>query len=784
MLGKRPVYTTRILHRRKLHVFISICFTCHFSSYLSRMSLRDNDNKWFRLASALVNNSDRHVFLTGKAGTGKTTFLKHIQETTFKKSAVVAPTGVAAINAGGVTMHSFFQLPFGPYVPVQAGWNSQASDSGSLFKQIRFNKAKRDLLNELELLIIDEVSMVRADMLDAVDAICRHFRKRPDLPFGGLQVLYIGDLFQLPPVVNDEEWKNILSLHYKSPFFFDAQVLRDAPPLVVELKKIYRQDEEAFIHILNQIRNNQVNEADLDRLHEHFDRSFEPAYGDTYITLTTHNNKADQINQQQLQRLRGDLEQFQAEVEGEFGEKSFPADKNLQLKIGAQVMFLKNDKGDRRRFYNGKLATVNRIEPDAIYVSTGDEPDDIKVERETWTNIRYNYDRMADKVEEEQLGSFKQFPLRLAWAITIHKSQGLTFEKAIIDAGSSFAAGQVYVALSRLTSMKGLVLFSRIHPNAIHTDERVLAFVNKEMDEEEMEKLVEEEQKRFVEQSLIGFFQWDKLTSLVAEFVEAYDDRQIPDKEWALQWARTFFLKIVEQQQVGAKFARQLEDLIHADPVDYAFLKSRTEAAVNYFDPILYQLTANLQEHIDAVKIKKKVKKYTNELREIKTLLQRKQYQLKKAGALASGLAEQQATAQLIDLIEGKKLIATSKTGTPQPEPEPVPEEDKKARPQKGDSARISLAMFQEGKDIKTIASERGYAWSTIESHLASFLDTGEVTVNDIVTPEKQERIRAVLKEMGENITGTKEVKDRLPVEYTYAEIKAVLWDRGSRVRD
>lgn len=742
------------------------------------MSLQDNDNKWFRLASALVNNSDRHVFLTGKAGTGKTTFLKHIQETTFKKSAVVAPTGVAAINAGGVTMHSFFQLPFGPYVPVQAGWNSQATDSGSLFKQIRFNKAKRDLLNELELLIIDEVSMVRADMLDAVDAICRHFRKRPDLPFGGLQVLYIGDLFQLPPVVNDEEWKNILSLHYKSPFFFDAQVIRDAPPLVVELKKIYRQDEEAFIHILNQIRNNQVNEADLDRLHEHFDRSFEPAYGDTYITLTTHNNKADQINQQQLQRLRGDLEQFQAEVEGEFGEKSFPADKNLQLKIGAQVMFLKNDKGDRRRFYNGKLATVNRIEPDAIYVSTGDEPDDIKVERETWTNIRYSYDRMADKVEEEQLGSFKQFPLRLAWAITIHKSQGLTFEKAIIDAGSSFAAGQVYVALSRLTSMKGLVLFSRIHPNAIHTDERVLAFVNKEMDEEEMEKLVEEEQKRFVERSLIGFFQWDKLTSLVAEFVEAYDDRQIPDKEWAIQWARAFFLKIYDQQQVGSKFARQLEDLIHTEPVDYAFLKSRTEAAVNYFDPILYQLMANLQEHIDAVKIKKKSKKYTNELREIKTLLQRKQYQLKQAGALASGLAEQQATAQLIDLIEGKKLIASRKADAPQSESEPEPEEEKKARPQKGDSARISLAMFQEGKDIKTIAAERGYAWSTIESHLASFLDTGEVKVNDIVTAEKQERILAVLKEMGETITGTKEVKDRLPADYTYAEIKAVLWAR------
>lgn len=742
------------------------------------MAWRDNDNKWFRLASALVNNSNRHVFLTGKAGTGKTTFLKHIQETTFKKSVVVAPTGVAAINAGGVTMHSFFQLPFGPYVPVQAGWNNNATDSGSLFKHIRFNKAKRDLLNELELLIIDEVSMVRADMLDAVDAICRYFRKKPDLPFGGLQVLYIGDLFQLPPVVNDEEWKNILSLHYKSPFFFDAQVIRDAEPLVVELKKIYRQDEEDFIQILNHIRNNEVNEADLDRLHEHFDRTFEPGYGDTYITLTTHNNKADQINQQRLQQLRGDLEQFQAEVEGEFGEKSFPADKVLQLKNGAQVMFLKNDKGDRRRFYNGKLATVARIEPDAIYVTTSDEADEIKVDKETWQNIRYSYDRGADKVDEELLGSFKQFPLRLAWAITIHKSQGLTFEKAIIDAGASFAAGQVYVALSRLTSLRGLVLFSRIHPNAIHTDERVLQFVNKEMDEEELEKLVEEEQRKFVEQSLIGFFQWDKLAVAWAEWVEGYEERKIPDQPQAKDWASRFFIKITEYHQVGSRFARQLEELMQQDPVDYAFLKSRTEAAVHYFEPLLYQLMANLQAHIDEYKIKKRVKGYITELRQLKAMLQRKQYQMKQALALASGLAEQQATTRLIDLIEGNHLPVSPQSEEPI-SLAPEPEEPKKGRPQRGDSARISLEMFKAGKDVKTIAAERGYAWGTIESHLASFLDTGEVLVSDIVSLEKKTQINKVLNEIGEGLTGAKEVKERLPNDYTYAEIKAVLWERG-----
>jgi hypothetical protein len=729
----------------------------------------DTENKGFKIAAALVNNSNRHVFITGKAGTGKTTFLKYIQQETFKKTAIVAPTGVAAINAGGVTMHSFFQLPFGPYVPHSSGWNGQVTDSNSLLKNIRFNQNKRELLKELELLIIDEISMVRADMLDAVDTICRHFRRQPYTAFGGLQVLYIGDLFQLPPVVNDEEWKNILSLHYKSPFFFDAKVIEQSPPVIIELKKIYRQDEGSFIHILNNIRNNSINESDLDTLHQRFDRSFEPSYGEAYITLTTHNSKADAINQQQLNKLKGKVYSFDAEIEGEFSEKSYPADKQLQLKIGAQVMFIKNDKGEFRRYYNGKIATVTRMDEDGIYVSA-DNDDELLVEQETWKNIRYNYDKQNDKIDEEELGTFKQYPLRLAWAITIHKSQGLTFEKAIIDAGASFAPGQVYVALSRLTSLKGLVLFSRIHPNAIHTDERVLEFVQQEMPEEQLQQFLEQEQKKFISRSLIEFFDWNTITDTFQTFFEGYEDRQIPDKEKAMIWAEEFSKALHAQKEIAEKFTNKLEDFLSQADVDYTHLHKRTVDASAYFTGEIKKSLTSLQQHIDEIRIKKRTKKYLSELNEIQTLLNRKEYRINQSVALAEAIAFGNNTNSLIDIIAAQRKEkvpshSSEQTGTKQPG----------TKPPKGESSRISLQMFKAGESIAAIATERGFAVSTIESHLASFIPTGEVTLQELLPEQKINKILQVVEELGDKLTGSKDVKDKLPADYSFADIKAVL---------
>lgn len=735
---------------------------------LSTMPYPDIENKCFKIAAEFVNNSSRHIFLTGKAGTGKTTFLKYIQQHTFKKTVVVAPTGVAAINAGGVTMHSFFQLPFGPFIPAHSGgWNSDITDSNTLFKNIRFNQAKKDLLKELELLIIDEVSMVRADMLDAVDTICRHFRRQPYLPFGGLQVLYIGDLFQLPPVVNDEEWKNILSHHYKSPFFFDAHVLQNMPPVVIELKKIYRQDETAFINILNNIRNNNIKEDDLDILHQQFNRNFEPAIGEQYITLTTHNNKADLINQRELQKLKGKLSSFHAEIEGEFSDKSFPADKNLQLKIGAQVMFIKNDKGEFRRYYNGKIATVTRIDNDGIFVSTDNNDDEILVEKETWKNIRYNYDRQKDKIEEEELGTFKQYPLRLAWAITIHKSQGLTFEKAIIDAGASFAAGQVYVALSRLTSLKGLVLFSRIHPNAIHTDERVIEFVQKEMPEEQLQQFLKEEQKLFVSRSLIQYYDWTTLTDNFQTHLQQYEDRLIPNKEAAISWANQCLQRLNEQKEVADKFINKLEGFLSAPVIDYPHLHKRTEAAAGYFLEELKKLVASITKHADEVKIMKRVKKYVAELSDLQLLLKRKEYQLKQSIVLATALIKETDTDSLLNIIEAQhKETVTLEQTIAKPSTGKSP---------KGESHRISLEMFKAGNNITTIAKERGYAISTIEGHLVSFIPSGEIAIQELLPDEKINRIQNIIAELGEKMMSSKDVKERLPQEYSFSDIRAVM---------
>ncbi|HYE53487.1 MAG TPA: AAA family ATPase, partial [Chitinophagaceae bacterium] len=498
------------------------------------MSQFDAANNNFRKAVAFVNQTNSHLFLTGKAGTGKTTFLRYIRDNCFKKTAIVAPTGVAAINAGGVTIHSFFQLPMGAFLPTGHGnldtFEGKIFNQNSLFKNLRLNAAKRELLRELDLLIIDEVSMVRADTLDAIDAVLRHVRRQPLQPFGGVQVVYIGDLFQLPPVVRPEEWR-LLQQYYKSPFFFDALVMQQVPPVYIELKKIYRQSDETFIHILNNIRNNCCTSADLQHLHEYYRPAFIPPVNEHYITLTSHNDKADTINRAELNKLSGRLHIFRAVITGEFNERSYPAEEELQLKSGAQVMFIKNDKGDNRRFYNGKIGIIHSIDEDEqVMISFPGEPELLKLEQEKWQNIRYVFNKEKDTFEEEELGTFTQYPIRLAWAITIHKSQGLTFDKAIIDAGASFAPGQVYVALSRLTGLGGLVLRSRINPDSIRTDERVLNFVQEELPDHRLQETLEQEQQAFIKSTLLKKFDWSKISASAEQHFEEYDARKLLNK--------------------------------------------------------------------------------------------------------------------------------------------------------------------------------------------------------------------------------------------------------------
>jgi hypothetical protein len=440
----------------------------------------DKENVEFNKAAEFVRHTDKLFYLTGKAGTGKTTFLKYIKGTTGKNTVILAPTGVAAINAGGVTINSFFQIPFGPFVPEDSRLRTNATGTDNqetIYTTFQYREDKRKIIENLELLIIDEISMVRADTLDVIDKILKVFRRKPYLPFGGVQVILIGDTFQLPPIAKRQEW-SIPSQFYKTPFFFSSKIIEQNKPLYIELKKIYRQKEQEFIDLLNRVRVNQVNQNDFKELNSKYNPTFS-GNGNDYIILATHNDIVNETNLKKLNQLETKLFTFEAKVTNVFPDKNKPTDHYLQLKVDAQIMFIKNFTINSKRIFNGKIGKIKLVEENSITVVFDDESE-IEVERAVWNNIQYTYNEEKKKVEEENIGTFEQYPIRLAWAITVHKSQGLTFEKVIADLGRAFASGQVYVALSRCTSSNGLILKTQLNQNAIQTDPRVIEFAKNE----------------------------------------------------------------------------------------------------------------------------------------------------------------------------------------------------------------------------------------------------------------------------------------------------------------
>ncbi|CAM3597766.1 helix-turn-helix domain-containing protein [Sphingobacterium prati] len=727
----------------------------------------DRENTAFMQAVAFVNQTNQNVFITGKAGTGKTTFLKYIREHSYKKMAITAPTGVAAMNAGGTTLHSLFWLPFGTFVEdYELRWDEQDShiyNKSRLFSTIKLTKQRRAILQELELLIIDEVSMVRADTLDAINVILQSVR-RDMRPFGGLQVLFIGDLYQLPPVVKDAEW-NILRDHYSSVFFFNAKILRDNPLVMLELNKIYRQQDEGFISILNAIRNNECTSEMLATLNGYYQQDFVPKEEEQYITLTSHNRNADEINSAKLASLSGKMLNLKAVVKDDFAQGSYPAEETLSLKIGAQVMFIRNDSGDERKYYNGKIGTVKDIDTvqGTVSVTFPDGSEEVTVKRETWENIRYNYDKGQDQIKEEVLGTFSQFPLRLAWAITIHKSQGLTFQKAIIDAGTSFAAGQVYVALSRLTSLEGLVLKSIIPSYAIRTDYQVVEFAQRASLQSNINEILEQCQRNYLGQILMNGFRWDGLLAVTAELLKSLEERNIDGKEQAVQFFQQLVGQLQTQEKVAHKFIIVLYDLLRdKDAIDYNLICERSTAAVNWFLPKMDKdLIEALTKHIEEYQIRKRTKKYIDELKAVLLDYKRKREQLQHCLIIAETLSKREdfQTAMLdvaaqVKTKEKEELAAQS-----------VDEEGAK----KLDTKDISLEMFKEGMSISDIAGKRGMVAGTIYGHLINFVGT-EVEATELIDQEKLDRILAVIRANPDK--SSSELKMLLGADVDYPDIK------------
>ncbi len=470
-------------------------------------------NEALQLAFDFVQYTNRHIFLTGKAGTGKTTFLHNLKASSPKRMIVVAPTGVAAINAGGVTIHSFFQIGFGPQV-----------NNESALKEQRFNREKINIIRSLDLLVIDEISMVRADLLDAIDRVLRRFKDRSK-PFGGVQLLMIGDLQQLSPVIKDDEWQ-LLSMYYDTGYFFSSKALRETSYISIELTHVFRQQDDYFIRILNKVRENCLDTDTLNKLNERYLPNFEPTTDDGYITLCTHNAQAQRINESKLELLNAEKECFTAEIKDNFPEYAYPTEFNLELKEGAQVMFVKNDPSQDKQFFNGKIGKITRINEKKIYVQCPGEAHEIMVVPLEWENVKYTLDETTNEISEKVEGVFKQYPLKLAWAITIHKSQGLTFERAIIDAEASFAHGQVYVALSRCKTLEGMVLSSKISNRSVINDGTVTGFIHQIEQNQPDQTQLDEAKLNYQHELLKELFHFSRLRYLLSSLIKtAYENQ-------------------------------------------------------------------------------------------------------------------------------------------------------------------------------------------------------------------------------------------------------------------
>ena len=793
-------------------------------------------NPELELAIQFIEKTDRNLFITGKAGTGKTTFLHKIKQESLKRMVIVAPTGVAAINAKGVTIHSFFQMPFGPILPNQIANTNQ---------QRKFSKTKIDIIKSLDLIIIDEISMVRADLLDGIDQVMRRYKNRNKV-FGGAQILMIGDLQQLAPVVKPHEW-SLLQQYYNTVYFFSSKAYQEANVVSIELKHIYRQKNEDFIKILNEIRTNTLSDASAEILNKNYNPSFSPTKEEGYITLTTHNNRANLINDSELNKLKIKSTFFKAEISGKFSENAYPNAERLELKVGAQVMFLKNDSSTDKRYYNGKIGIITAISKETVTVQCPNEPDEIVTEKETWSNINYSINEETKAIKEEMIGAFSQIPLRLAWAITIHKSQGLTFERAIIDAEASFAHGQTYVALSRCTSLEGLVLKTPITSSAIINDNTVSIFNESVEENHPDESILNESEKHFQLNLISEILDYQPLLYPITRLIDIFYSNRTSIKGDVIDHLQTIKDDgIVALMKISNGFKNQLNTLSEDDvlPENSSKIQERFIKAITYF---LNTTKNSIQKPIDTITFStdnKAVKKdFSKQFDSLQEKLEEKLFALQK---MTKGFKVQEylqvranAVLQKTEPIKKKKVaskrdpilalklrelrddiaksleiahfqIFTQETlyalcdDLPRTEKELLKvvgmgktrvskygEEiletievyckenginslNEQKKEDKKPTKQISFELFKAGLSIKEISKERSLTAGTIENHLANYISSGDIDVLELIPLKRYKNIRNQVEAAGE-VKGLTALKEKVDGSITYMELKMVL---------
>ena len=706
------------------------------------------------LAWQFVKNTGTSIFLTGKAGTGKTTFLRALKDKLPKRMVVVAPTGIAAINANGVTIHSFFQLPFAPYVP-----NSTFKTEGIF----RVSKEKQRLLRTLDLLVIDEISMVRADLLDSVDMVLRRYRDRSK-PFGGVQLLLIGDLQQLPPVVRDEEW-TLLGKYYDSPYFFSSLALKQTGYITIELKHVYRQNDLEFLSLLNKIRDNKADQDTFNRLNNRYIPNFVPPSDTDYIRLVTHNYQAQSINEGKLAELPGVSRQYKASITGEFPEQSYPTEFVLELKENAQVMFVKNDSTGKGRYYNGMLGKVVSTTPRGVTVKGNETGELIDLLPEEWANAKYVLNKDTHEIEEEVEGTFKQFPLRLAWAVTIHKSQGLTFEHAIIDAQHSFAHGQTYVALSRCKTLEGLVLSSPLSTNAVIGDEKVHEFnmdASAHLPNSEMLSQMQRAYELNLIDELFDFRPIGIAFERITRFIDEHFARRYPRLLQEYRLARPILDEI---GMVAAKFRLQYTQMLATQQGQELGNEviQRIRSGAEYFHKrlsLLVEMHRKNKIDTDNKALKKTLKERYSDVHEA----------LDFKWNLLKYESREDVSFGIGDYLSAKAKLLLGTMDTDKPNTKKA----KEVKP-KVDTKLATFNLYRLGMSIDDIAKRRELTKSTICTHLAHYVGEGAIAISEFVDDKKRQEITRFLMKHPEERKTASDIKAELSPNISYEDIRFVM---------